>query len=171
MDKTSIFHTILLAEGGYTDHHADNGGTTTWGITLSELKKWRAPKPVSVSSMKKLTKKEAFEIYDAWYWRPLRCGEMPPPIAYLMFDTGLLHGIGKAARWLQEAVGAEIDGNVGKLTIAKLKETPLDYVIDKVTEKRLQRAYGHPDRRYFLTGWVNRINSVKAQAKDALSAG
>ena len=47
-----------------------------------------------------------------------RCPDLPPPLAFFHFDAAVNQGVTGAARMLQQAVGADIDGEIGPLTLA-----------------------------------------------------
>lgn len=95
-------------EGGlHTDPH-DPGGTTRWGIAQ------RYHPEVDVAN---LTRDGATALYYVKYWLAGRCDALPPPVAVAHFDACVLPGPGRAARFLQAAVGAEIDGHIGQDTL------------------------------------------------------
>ena len=52
-------------------------------------------------------------IYRDRYWLPAPCPELPPPLAFFHFDAAVNQGVTGAARMLQQAVGADIDGEIG----------------------------------------------------------
>ena len=109
-------------EGGYSDHPADPGGATNMGITQEVLREWRH-QDVTKDDVKALQRDEARQIYRARYWQPLRCDEMPIALALMTYNAGVNCGIGRGARWLQEALnkqgeGLDVDGEVGPLTLS-----------------------------------------------------
>ena len=57
-------------------------------------------------------------IYQRDYWTKAGCDKLPPPLAMLVFDAAVSSGPGRAARWLQEAVGVAQDGLIGPITLA-----------------------------------------------------
>jgi lysozyme family protein len=97
--------TVLKWEGGYVNHPKDPGGATNMGITQKTLQGWRGA-PVTAEDMKALTHKEAEAIYKARYWAACQCEALEFPVALMVFDAAVNHGPGRAARLLQEALGA-----------------------------------------------------------------
>jgi lysozyme family protein len=161
---SEIFEDVLKSEGGFTDHPHDNGGPTKFGITWSEWQKWVHPRSTTFVLFKKIEKEDALAIYRAWYWDPLKCQELPPGVAYQVFDAGLLHGIFNSARWLQLSVGVKADGHVGPKTIAATLEADDAEVITSIHNFRMKRIKAHADYKHFGRGWTNRLLRVKKKA-------
>jgi|CXWL01.1.fsa_nt_gi lysozyme family protein len=155
--KEQIYKWIFTDEGPYSNDPGDNGGMTTWGITANEVCLWRKVKRVSEADMRTFTQSEAREILDAWYWGPLHCDELPVGVDYIVMDAGLLHGIDRAARWLQIVTGVSIDGRVGPKTLLAAQKFKAVETVARITELRRRRAKAHPDAKHFLKGWTNRI--------------
>jgi lysozyme family protein len=172
--QDQVFKWTLIDEGGYGNDPDDNGGPTAWGVTIEQYvnycRKKGLPKP-TVEDLKKLTQDTAKDVYVALYWDPLRASEMPSPgISYLLFDCGLLHGIGRAAIWLQLAVGVKADGSIGPKTMAAVEAADPQKVIEKITEYRFERIRNHPDNWKFGRGWTNRVTRVKTRSLKLLAA-
>lgn len=164
MNLTEVFDLVLKSEGGFSNHVADPGGPTIYGITYSEYLKWKSPNRPGLKEFKKLTQEEAKQIYHAWYWVPLRCAEMNAGVAYVVFDAGLLHGIFNSARWLQLAVGTKADGHVGPKTLEALVEADKVEVITEISNFRMKRIKNLRHYKSFGNGWTNRIVRVKKKA-------
>lgn len=164
MTLDEIFAAVLKDEGGWTDHPADNGGKTNFGILFSEWQKWVHPRKTDVAQFKKITAEDAKAIYRAWYWDPLGCEHMKPGVAYMVFDCGLLHGIFNSARWLQYSVDVKADGHVGKKTLSALAEADPSEVVASMHNWRMKRIKGHEDYKVFGRGWINRALRVKKRA-------
>lgn len=164
LSLNEIFDLVLKDEGGWTDHPDDNGGPTKYGILFSEWQKWVHPRSTTLAQFKKITADDAKAVYRAWYWDPLACEKLPPGLAYMVFDCGLLHGIFNSARWLQIAVNAKTDGHVGDKTIAAALSSDPAEVITKMHELRMKRIKAHADYKVFGRGWINRALRVKKKA-------
>jgi hypothetical protein len=151
---------ILKWEGGFTNDPQDPGGATNWGITIGELKIWRDPKPVTIGDVQSLKKDEAIEIFRTNYWNKMRCDDLAPGVDLVVFDFGVNAGIGRAARMLQDVVGAEQDGSVGPATVAAANAQDATRVIKAMTEKRLAYYQSLPGWNHFGKGWSNRTSDV-----------
>src|SRR5262249_45640453 len=122
---------VLAMEGGYTEDPYDPGGPTNLGITLADFAR---DKGVAVTpdtfgmlrdELKAISRAAAGRIYRERYWEAARCPELLPPLAFFHFDAAVNQGVGAAARMLQEAVGAAIDGEVGPETLARAAVQPI----------------------------------------------
>lgn len=165
MTQEEIFELVLKDEGKLSDHPDDNGGLTHYGILYSEWVEWVKPRKTSEEEFKtKFTLEDAKAIYRAKYWTPLRCSELPPGVAYIVFDAGLLHGIVRSARWLQLAVNVKADGRVGPKTIAATLAVDDAETITAIHGFRMKRIKAHEDYKVFGTGWTNRLLRVKKKS-------
>lgn len=109
-------------EGGWSDHAKDPGGLTRWGWTLKSLVAKRldinADGRIDRADLEAMTKTDAARLYKVHYWDAVRGDELPPPLALLAFNSSVNQGPGRAARFLQTAVGAKADGAIGPKTLA-----------------------------------------------------
>ncbi len=62
-----------------------------------------------------LTYDAAGEIARRDYWDAARCGELPPALAFLLFDAAFNSGVARAVQFLQLAVGVKVDGVFGDM--------------------------------------------------------
>ena len=162
---------VLEMEGGYTDDPYDPGGPTNKGILLRELAHWKG---VTLDATNTETMKRELRtipdatvsaIYRKRYWEPASCDELPSPLALMHFDAAVNHGVGTAIRILQEAVGAEIDGEIGPLTRASIKETPATKALGRYADIRRRRYRALPTFWRFGPGWLNRVDATLAAAR------
>ena len=63
MDVTPLLDAVLAIEGGYSNHSADRGGATRWGITEKTARSFGYH-----GDMRALPQRLAREIYRARYW-------------------------------------------------------------------------------------------------------
>ncbi len=155
---------VLEMEGGFSDDPHDPAGPTNKGITLSVYTRWIGEKiePANrsrlVSQLKRIPDAMVREIYNTRYWIPAECERMHPAIALLHFDAAVNHGVGAAARFLQEAVGADVDGEIGSQTRARIATKPLEETLVAYAEIRRER-YRKLDHYWrFGRGWLRRVD-------------
>lgn len=159
---------VLDQEAGYVDHPADPGGATNRGITLGTLSLWRGHE-VTKDDVKNLAQDEAEEIYRARYWDACHCGEIPGPVALVLFDTAVNSGSHRAAIFLQQAVGARPDGNIGHETIILARaHEPLTTAMEMIA-LRLDFLKGLPTWGIFGEGWTNRCLKLTAAVREMTS--
>ena len=118
-----LIEDLLVREGGYVDIAEDKGGPTNFGITQATLAAWRG-QPCSRESVRGMLKSEAADIYRSQYWIQPKIRElgMPEVLQGMVFDAGVNHGVNRAVKMLQDAVGLHADGLIGPKTIAKVAE-------------------------------------------------
>lgn len=98
-------------EGGYSNHPADRGGPTRWGITERV-----ARKNGYKGDMKELPRETAVAIYRQEYAIApgfAAVAEISPSVGEELFDTGVNMGPAVPSLWFQQALNGLNDG--GKL--------------------------------------------------------
>lgn len=149
------FELLLELEGGLSDRKTDPGGRTNLGVTqytLSRLRETHRSLPRRVDDLKR----EHVElIYDVQYWAPFAA--LPVPLSMVAFGAGVNAGVGRAKKWVQQAVGVAVDGQIGPVTIAAAERRPLIDSISEITA-RLNAHYmeQHAINREYGLGWGRR---------------
>lgn len=152
-------------EGGWSDHPADNGGATMYGITISTLRAWRG-KPVTKDDVRKLTKTEALRIYRAWYWQPVRGDDLPAGLDLAVYDLAVNSGPSRAARFLQGVLRVQTDGVIGSRTVSAAQAANVTAAINMICDNRLAWLRGLDDWPHFGKGWTNRVEDIRRKALD-----
>ena len=159
MTDEDIISAIIVAEGGLVDDPDDAGGITNHGITMPTLSAHRG-RPVMANDIRTLTVEEAKQIYRMRYLVPFQ-GITSPELRGLLVDCAVNHGVEQAAKFLQRAAGAKIDGDVGPATLEALEASHWKHVYLKVCADRV-RFYGRlitkkPSQAKFAAGWCARV--------------
>lgn len=161
-------------EGGWSNHKADPGGMTKWGVTLGTLKRlWRdftGDGRVDAADLRAMTPAQAREIYLNEYWRKSGCDMLPGPLAFLVHDSAVNQGPKRAGTCLQLALGMtgrDVDGAIGPKTagraIAHFRRDPLGLLV----EFQARRLVHYGGLRIFATfglGWSRRAANGLAYA-------
>jgi lysozyme family protein len=155
---------ILTREGGWVDRAEDKGGPTNYGVTQAVWTEWLAgkkgvptlPYPASV---KAITVEMARRLYLDRYLAPFK-GIVNDDLFDLAVDTGVNHGRGRSALWLQRAAGVLEDGSIGPITLAKVNARPITVYFDLCALR--VKAYGalisqNHSQAIFAAGWMNRV--------------
>jgi len=157
---------IFRWEGGFSDHPADPGGATNMGITISTLRAWRAPDPVTVDDLENLTRAEAADIYRANYWDACNCDELPEGVALAVFDSAVNQGPLRARRLLQTAAGVEADGIIGPITMGAILTAEQIKLLDEFMARRAVH-YASLTATFHL-GWYRRVMDIHRRALELL---
>jgi lysozyme family protein len=148
--REAVAFTLTL-EGSDGEITQDRGGWTRWGIAE------RYHPGVDVRS---LSMAEAVEIYRREYWMPLRCGEMPPAVGFLVFDCAVNPGQGRAVAMLQAELRVEPDGVIGPDTLDAARRAPRTELLVGLTARRIehyrQEVLRRPPQIENLNGWFRR---------------
>ncbi len=142
---------VLQWEGGLADDPRDPGGLTNHGISQ------RAYPDLDIRA---LTKEQVVEIYRRDYWTASRCEEMAIPVALVVFDGAVNHGVKQMTRCLQRAVGVDADGVLGAVTMAAAiqawSNSP-ELVLRDVCHQRLMHYTSLRTWEIFGGGWSKRL--------------
>jgi len=142
---------------GYVNDPLDHGGETKFGIAKNSSPEL---------DITNLTWEEAKEIYYHRYWLAGACDQLPGPVGILHFDGGVNHGIGRAAKFLQRAVGVTDDGIIGPGTLLHVHAfDPIDLcrsICDQREKFYRDIVARKPDQKRFLNGWLRRINEMRS---------
>lgn len=178
MHIDQLIDDVIAREGGYSNHPADRGGPTRWGITQAVARSHGF-----AGDMRVFPRDEAAAIYRRIYWhRPklAAVAKRAPALAAELFDTGVNMGPAVGARFLQRALNAlnrnardypdmAVDGAIGPVTLAALdaflalrgdggEAVLLKAVEAQQGERYLALAESRPANEAFLYGWLaNRI--------------
>lgn len=155
MNFDAAFDALLVHEGGYSDHAADPGGKTRFGVTEAVAREVGYK-----GDMRELPLDLAKRIYLERYWKPVRADELPAAVRYAVFDAAVNSGPGQAIKWLQRALGVTADGVIGPKTIAAANAGNPDALRMRMLGQRLKFMAGLSNWPAFSRGWANRIASL-----------
>lgn len=155
---------VLVHEGGFVDHPRDPGGATNRGVTQATYDNWRRRHGLPTRSVRQLAESELRAIYREGYWDAIRADELPPGVAYAVFDAAVNSGPARAARWLQAQIGARVDGVVGPETIGRTQAVAAVPLILRYSDARLAFMRRLPHWDAFGRGWARRVEEVRVQA-------
>lgn len=158
-------------EGGFSDDAADSGGATHFGITNGTLAEYqRKTGKLAGRKIGDLTRREAIEIYRAFYWRYDEVNS--DIIATKLFDIGVNMGLGAAVKIVQQAINfiakadrIEVDGKwgprtlmfVNMITVVRTAESDLYKAMTLFQVKRyVDIVIGNPSQLVFIQGWLTR---------------
>lgn len=181
MTVTTLIDALIAREGGYSNHPADRGGPTNWGITEQVARAYGFK-----GDMRHLPRDTAVVIYTARYWTGPKFNQVAaifPKVGEELFDTGVNMGPAVAVAFLQRALNAlnrgavdypdiGVDQQIGPMTIAACKafrekrgavgEAVLLKALDALQGARyIVLAESRPANEAFVYGWLaNRIGAL-----------
>ncbi len=143
---------VYKNEGGYSNHKEDKGGATNFGVTQRTYDDYCRRNNLTPKNVKDLTKDETVQIYYDDYWKKSGADKANNIFeSIVLFDTAVLHGVGKAKSFYQKANGNPYE-------ILSLRK-----------EHYKQKIEDDESQMKFFNGWNNRVNRLEKmlnRAKD-----
>jgi len=168
-------------EGGYANNPADSGGETYAGIARNYWPKWEGWKYLDVfkkefvftnkrnPTAKEINKamsassyiKEAIsKFYKQNFWDVNKLDQInDQQIANTVYDFGVNSGTGRAAKYLQQALGVAQDSKIGPATLAAVNSIPPKITHNKFNSLRetFYRSIAKGNQAEFLRSWLSRL--------------
>jgi len=142
---------------GYVNDPDDRGGETKFGVAKS------ANPDLNITQ---LTWEQAESVYFLRYWLAGKCDQLSARLAVLHFDGCVNHGVTRANQFLQRAAGVNDDGNIGPVTLAKIRTLNETNMLNSVCNQRVAFykaiVASNPSQAKYLTGWLRRVSEVQA---------
>jgi uncharacterized protein (TIGR02594 family) len=161
---------VLHDEGGNDDDPDDPGGRTSRGITQTDWNDWLKTHPSLPADVFQAPQDQIVAIYHDDYWNKLSCDSLPAGVDYVVFDYGVLSGIGQSARVLQGYVGAAVDGEIGPQTIAAIAKADVSTLINQISDERIAYMKQSPVWSKYGNGWTARVQRARGAALAMASA-
>lgn len=181
MNLLETLNVLIGREGKYSNHQADKGGETMWGITAATARAFGYTGP-----MKDMSRTVAEAIYTERYWlQPKfdKVASLDLEIAEELLDTGVNMGPSVAGKFLQRALNVlnqgdklypnlTVDGAIGNMTLHALKvlldargaggRTVLLRMLNAQQSVRyIELAEANASQESFEYGWqLNRVGSL-----------
>ena len=155
MNFDAAFQHVLKHEGLFSDHPADKGGPTMYGITEAVARRvgYRGP-------MQDLPVELAKRIYREDYWNAVRADQLPPAVRYAVFDAAVNSGVAQSVRWLQRALGVQDDGVLGPITLSAANQANPDALRARLVAQRLTFLTNLNTFSTFGRGWTRRCCEI-----------
>lgn len=183
-----IIKKVIKHEGGYANHPDDRGGETYKGVSRVNWPDWDGWEIIDnikkkaedhTEFLNKLrNNKELDELvikfYKINFWRKIKTDKFDKEIAYLLFDTAVNMGTGRAIMILQDTYNKvtpdnhiSVDGIVGPQTIGAVNKADREHIIIGYISGRIQRYFdiinNNSSQKVFLRGWMNRMVRIILQ--------
>lgn len=152
MDFDAAFTRLLGHEGGYSNHPADPGGETMYGITARVARRHGYTGP-----MRDLPLPLAKQIAKLEYWDAMRADDLPEAVRFDVFDTCYNSGPDQTAKLLQRALRVKDDGRLGPVTLAAARAMDPERLAARFNGWRLDFLNDLPTWPSFGRGWTQRV--------------
>lgn len=174
-------------EGGLTDHPADRGQITKYGVSLAFLKGVAAESqsnrdtlermgirlPITRNVIIDLTEAQAASLFRWQFWDKLTLDLIPLRPAAILYDAAVNSGPAQSVKLAQRgynrcvAYGQPlvVDGIMGPATRAAMQLADTDKCLSAMLDAR--EAFfqtivaNNPSQQVFLRGWINRVDDLR----------
>lgn len=161
---------LLQVEGGYQNHPNDPGNFNSLGQNVGTNRGISArfyegiiKRPPTVADMKAITTQMAVNLYEQYFWNPLRASEIK---SQAMANTIVDHHVnsGQGARIAQQVLNQyfkknlSVDNKIGTITLAALNSVNEGLFVTRYNEARASH-YANIGNASFLAGWLKRLES------------
>lgn len=160
---------VLVSEGGQacTNHPADPGGWTKYGVTLKDVRAYIKPAATG-ADVCAINEGQAVRIYDGKYWahRCVRGDVLPAGLDYSLFDYAVNAGAMRPGVVLRRIMAVNDDRcDVSDALMVRVLSKDAVQLISAIANER-RRFYGNliaqkPALAVFRNGWMNRANAVE----------
>lgn len=166
--KEALMFTLKW-EGGYTNHPLDPGGATNFGVIQSRYNQYREDKGLARQPVKNITVAEYTEIYDKYYWDPVRAQYVDGTLGLTLFDTAVNLGVGGCISRLQASLKVPVTGKWTQAISDKIHSSDQLEVALNICRLRIAKRHDRvkkvPSQVVFLRGWLNRDNALIKKVK------
>ena len=160
MNFDKAFDLLIGHEGSYTDLRSDPGNWTGGKVGLGVLKGTKygiAANSYPNLDIKNLTLNQAKTIYKRDYWDKIKGDQLPPDLAFHVFDMAVNSGISRGIKLLQKTAGTTEDGLIGPATLAAVSRMNVANAVLIYNANRLQFYTSLSTFVTFGKGWTNRV--------------
>jgi len=199
-DFFAAFESTMGAEGAFACNPNDHGGMTYKGIARQFWPKWGGWKYID-GAIDQLTKMPTYgtkeylnwarhlnkcladinalqslvkTFYKTNFWDTARLEEVQDQrVADWIFDHHV-NGGARGVKWIQEAAGAAVDGQIGPASIAAINDadplTLLERARNIAGNYRLEKIKKDPTQRQFIHSWLARDGFSATEIKDMIAS-
>jgi lysozyme family protein len=155
---------LLVHEGGYSNHPADPGGPTKYGITIGDYRRYIHPN-ATAADVKAMGVDAAGKIYRKHYWDVMRCDELPSGVDYAVFDYAVNSGVARGGKVLRRVLGLGA-GNaaVTAAVVEAAAKQPAREIVAAICDERLRFLRSLKTWPTFGAGWGRRVAEVRTAA-------
>lgn len=186
-DNFSLAHKFTArAEGGESDHPADGGGLTKYGVSLKflgglsgtqsnrdVLERMGIRLPITRNVIINLTETQAASLFRWQFWDKLKLDLIPLRPAVVLYDAAVNSGPSQSVKLAQRGYNLcvtygqplVVDGIMGPATRTAMKIADTDKCLTAMLDERekfFQTIVDNkPSQQVFLKGWINRVDDLR----------
>lgn len=142
-------HAVTAAwEGGWSNHPADPGGKTMFGVTEGTWARFRKKMGLAVKPIRSITRADAEHLFFIEFWKAAGCEGLVDGVDLATYDANVNSGVSRGRKWLL----ASLD-----------PYSRHDRTVKNICAKRLSFVQALKHWKQFGKGWSNRIADIQAK--------
>lgn len=160
MTFDEAFDRLIGHEGGFSADPRDPGNWTGGRQGVGDLKGTKfgiAANTYPDIDIEHLTLAAAKKLYYRDWWLKIGADQLPPAVAFQMWQFAVNAGMGSARRALQFAVGVAQDGKVGPLTLAAVARADENDIVLRFNAFALEHYTSLSTWQTYGRGWARRV--------------
>lgn len=134
-------------EGGWSNHRADPGGKTMYGVTQPPFDEFNDRHGLPRRPVATITRAEAEQLFFEQFWLKAGCDKLFPGVDLATYDASVNSGVSRGRKWLLASVNAADD---------HVK------TVKGICGRRLGFVQSLDIWKTFGRGWGNRIADIEA---------
>ncbi|QTG13061.1 secretion activator protein [Agrobacterium tumefaciens] len=147
-DRFEICQAITAKwEGGWSDHPADPGGKTMYGITEARWHEYQDKLKVKRTPVRNVTKAQALAFYRSEFWLACGADKLFAGVDLAVHDASVNSGVSRGRKWLLASAGS----NDHSETVKKICRARLSFMQSLAIWKT------------FGKGWGRRVADIEAR--------
>lgn len=159
-DRFDICYPITAKwEGGWSDHKADPGGKTMYGVTEASWHGYQRKLGVKLSPVRNITKQQALTFYKSEFWNACGAPNLFAGVDLAVFDASVNSGVSRGRKWLIAGAGS----NDHSVTVRRICRARLSFM----QSLKIWKTFGK--------GWGRRVADIEAKgvmmALEAMGVG
>lgn len=134
-------------EGGWSDHPADPGGKTMYGITQARWHEYQDKLKMKRTPVRNVTMVQALKFYRSEFWLACGADKLFPGVDLAVYDASVNSGVSRGRKWLLASAGS----NDHSETVKKICRARLSFMQSLAIWKT------------FGKGWGRRVADIEAK--------
>jgi lysozyme family protein len=157
---------LVLTFDGFKDDRAP-GETfaTAYGVTEMTWTWAIGQGVVEDKPIDQATAEDCETVRKVLFWNSAHCGQLPAPVALMVYNDSVLCGVGHAVRLLQRVCGVADDGDVGPATLGAVGSIDRMVLVDRLVAADDTYLAALAKAPLYLKGWERREDYMAQHAK------
>jgi lysozyme family protein len=147
-DRFEICQAITATwEGGWSNHKADPGGKTMYGVTEVRWHEYQDKMAWKRTPVRLITRDQALKFYRSEFWDAINGDQLFPGVDLATHDASVNSGVSRGRKWLKAAAGS----NDHSVTVKNICRARLSFM----QSLKIWKTFGK--------GWGRRVADIEVK--------